>query len=125
MTFFLDIFASFWHFWMFISLGIGIFGFGLLMYSPYGKSKNNSKVSKTLIILFVQTILTWIIGFGLLWIIQYQARIEFIQFLNQSSLTVIVNGEMLDSEKSKLVISELKRFEISKRIILIRLKKQK
>lgn len=107
----LDNFLPYWLNWMFISFGFGIIGFGFLVYSKFVKSKRKKNSFKIGIILFSQTFLSWLIGFGILLSVPELARKELITLLNQSDLKVMVNDQFINLKKSDIVIFELKKIE--------------
>jgi hypothetical protein len=108
MTEILDKFVSIWYYWMFISFGLAIIGFIILFIRKYSKIENSNKYLKIGIILISQAFLTWIIGFGTLWTIQYQARQELKEFLSQPDLIVTINNELIDKKYSMKIINEIK-----------------
>ena len=104
MTGILDSFASCWYYFMFVSLGLGFVGIGLLMMWQYGNSNNPKRLLKIGGTLIGQLILTWIIGFGSLGIVQNNARKEFKNILNQENLTLNINGtELKHGDKLEMI----------------------
>lgn len=107
MTEILDSFLSVFYYWMFPSFGLGIIGFGFLFYVKLAKPTKRKKPLITGIILLGQTILTWIIAFGSLFLVQDMARNELKDILSKSDLSIKINGELIENEYSTLIISEL------------------
>lgn len=105
---FLDNFATIWKFWMFVSFVLGLVGMVFLFIYKFNTTKNQRKTLKHGIILLSQLFLTWFIGFGSLWIIQNEARHEFLEFLDQPDLKIEINGKPLNPESSELVLDILK-----------------
>ena len=107
MTGILDSFLSVFYYWMFPSFGIGIIGFGFLFYVRWAKPAKRKKPLITGSILLGQTVLTWIISFGSLFLVQDMARNELKEILSHTDLSIKINGELIDKEYSTLIISEL------------------
>ena len=111
MTETLDSFLSIWHYWMFPSFGIGIIGFFILFNVRWGKPRNIKKSIRVGAILLGQTFLTWFIASGLLWTIQLQARKELKEFLCKNDFVLKIDGKEIDSENSKVIITELRTID--------------
>lgn len=109
MTKTLDIIYSYWIYWMFLSFGLAVIGFFILLARQFSKKKTKSKYVKLAFIFIGQLAFTWIIFFGLMSKIQGNARDELKEFLSQSNLIVLVNGNVVDSDYSEKVIKELRK----------------
>ena len=92
---------------MVISLLLAFIGFGFLAYYKKGNPTNWKKTLLTGIILILQSLLTFLIGFKSADIVKNQARAELIRILKESTCVVYFNGRKLDEEKSNEIIGEL------------------
>ena len=111
MNYILDSFLSLWWYWMFVSFGLGIIGFGILLYVQYEKPENKRKPLITGGLLLAQVFATWIIAFGLAWVLEVSARAELKKFLNNPNIQVKLNGESITQEFTNQIINELKKVD--------------
>lgn len=111
MNHLLDSFLSLWSYWMFVSFGLGIIGFGLLFYVQYGKPEDKRKSLIIGGLLFAQVFATWAIAFGLSSVLENNVRNELLEFLISPNIQVKMNDELLPYEQSELVLNELKKVE--------------
>ncbi len=111
MTHVIDSFLTFWRNWMFVSFGLGVIGVIILIYVQQAKPTNKRKPIITGVLLLIQVIGTWIIGFGLLWVVQFSARDELKNFLDQPNIEVRVNGTTLSRTEANQILEELRKVD--------------
>lgn len=61
--------------------------------------------------LFSPGIMTFVIGFFSIWLVQYQARHEVVDFMTNSDVRVEMNDTVLSKVESDELISELKKVD--------------
>lgn len=96
---------------MFVSFGLGVIGVLILIYVQQVKPANKRKPLITGVLLLIQVIGTWIIGFGLLWVVQFSARDELKNFLEQPNIEVQINGTTLPRSEADQILEELRKVE--------------
>jgi len=93
---------------MFLSFAFGLIGFGCLFIWQYGNPDNPKKYLKRGGVLFGQVFLTWIIGFGVLWLIQSRAKDELRSIIANEQVNLSIDGEHLDNRKKVEITQILK-----------------
>lgn len=107
----IDSFLTFWRNWMFVSFGLGVIGVLVLIYVQQAKPNKKRKPIITGVLLIIQLIGTWVLGFGLVWTVQLSARNALKNFLDQPNIEVRINGRTLPKSESNGILEELRKIE--------------
>jgi hypothetical protein len=111
MTHILDSIASFWFYIMFVSFLLGIIGFGILFSLQQRVLINFRKNLKLGGFLLGQVFLIFLIGLGIVSLIEIRAKNELQIILDTQNIKIIIDGKVLENGSRKEIIEILSTVE--------------